>query len=106
MFYKRCLNQGKVCLLLAVVFLAGCTVHAKTNYTAEKDIEVNEGVAYTVLLMKVTDEEMYAQYRKKARPIFESIGVLEREFEVQKVNGNIALGDVNKVLVLYYNQAK
>ena len=75
------------------------------NLTGAKDIPDNKGVEYTIMLLNVIDEGKYQLYRKAMRPVFEAAGgVLEREFSIgAKVNGNLELGPVNRMILFYYN---
>ena len=77
------------------------------NLTGAKDIPDNKGVEYTIMLLNVIDEGKYQLYRKAMRPVFEAAGgVLEREFSIgAKVNGNLELGPVNRMILFYYNTA-
>ena len=73
---------------------------------AQKGIQENRGMAYTIITMKIDDPEKYAEYRRQSRPIFAAAGGhLEREFEiVAPPKGTIVdLGNPNRLLVLYYD---
>ena len=87
-------------LLFLVLSLASIPCRGQSTKNV---LEKNQGKYYSVLLMKVTDEAKYQDYKEQLLPILSAKGgYLEREFEAALLRGNIReIGQPNRVLVIY-----
>lgn len=81
--------------LLTVLFIAILTVSCETIQSQKKmdkdqKIEANNGKSYSVIMLNISNEDGYNQYREKSNKLLkQSGGHIEREFDVMGQKGNI-----------------
>ncbi len=99
--------------IMAIIFLLNaCTTTEKmkaSNIESEVSPKsVNQTKYYSVILLEVTDQQKYAEYRKLSNSIFHSAGCyIERELNLkQTIQGTVKVGTPNRAIVTYCNTPK
>jgi len=92
--------------LLTVLSIAILTFSCGTIKSQNKmNIEENKGKAYSIIMLNISNEEGYNQYRKKSEKLLQKAGgYIEREFDVMGQKGNISDFEApNRIIVISWD---
>ncbi len=94
-------------IAIAIALLSACGVHEMSGLIKYDSVQLAANTYknkfYSVILLEVTDEQGYAEYRQLSGPVFTSVGCfIERELHlVGKGNGPLEIGSPNRAIVTY-----
>lgn len=95
-------------LLIALTFgiiLNGNAQTMEKKMDMKQKLEANNGKSYSVIMLNISNEDVYKQYRKKSGKLLEkSGGYIEREFDVLGQKGNIQNFETpNRIIVVSWD---
>jgi len=96
-------------IAITIALLSACGVHEISGLIKYDSVQLDANTYhdrhYSVILLEVTDEQGYSEYRLISGPIFASAGCfIERELRlVGAGNGPLEVGSPNRAIITYCN---
>jgi len=96
--------QKLLTILSTAILIFSCGTIKTQN---KMKIDENKGEAYSVIMLNISDEEEYNQYRKESKKLLQKAGGnIEREFDVMGQKGNILDFEApNRIIVINWNSS-
>ncbi|MCF6257012.1 MAG: DUF1330 domain-containing protein [Gammaproteobacteria bacterium] len=94
-------------IVITIAFLSACGAHEISGWTKYDSVPLAANTYqdkfYSVILLEVTDEQGYAEYRQLSGPVFASAGCfIENELRLTDTgNGPLEVGSPNRAIVTY-----
>ena len=88
------------------ILIASCgTIKSQKTMDRNQKLKVNNGKSYSVIMLNISNDDGYNQYREKSNKLLEkSGGHIEREFDVMGQKGNIPNFEApNRIIVVKWN---